>query len=298
MAPGTLAASARARARSGSVAERAGERAGRAAEPAAGLLELQRNLAELEAQRRRASFAPCPHLDEDASVRAAARRRSQAFGSLEERMRVHQLEEELHERLREDRLIEEMRSLLELDLASLSGTRDLVAEARSAASPAVDVTSFRSFLHSGGAASIRSEEALPPSRRRSRAAGGGGATAALAAAVSNFSAAGSAGCGEDHHSATPAQECSICLANFVTGQRLVCLPCPAGHTFHEQCASQWFREHITCPLCRMELGPPAVSSPALQRSAPQQQPQPAAAAASAAARGGARSIAGRRRRST
>ena len=45
--------------------------------------------------------------------------------------------------------------------------------------------------------------------------------------------------------------CSICLAEYEEGDKLVCLPCK--HIYHEDCVSSWCNNHIRCPLCNFDL---------------------------------------------
>lgn len=44
--------------------------------------------------------------------------------------------------------------------------------------------------------------------------------------------------------------CSICWCSFKRGESLKSLPCPAHHTFHDDCIDNWIRKHTTCPICR------------------------------------------------
>lgn len=47
------------------------------------------------------------------------------------------------------------------------------------------------------------------------------------------------------------QECTICLADFVVGDRVGDLKC--GHTFHiDPCLKQWVERKNHCPLCHAE----------------------------------------------
>lgn len=48
--------------------------------------------------------------------------------------------------------------------------------------------------------------------------------------------------------------CSICWTTFKAGDRLKSLPCPAHHTFHDECIDTWIRRHTTCPICRNNFG--------------------------------------------
>jgi hypothetical protein len=47
--------------------------------------------------------------------------------------------------------------------------------------------------------------------------------------------------------------CSICQSNFELNNDLVKLKCNDDHIFHEICIHEWFKEHNTCPLCRVIL---------------------------------------------
>ena len=46
-------------------------------------------------------------------------------------------------------------------------------------------------------------------------------------------------------------ECSICLENFVVGQRITQLSC--HHPFHKDCLNLWIRDNHNCPLCRLSV---------------------------------------------
>lgn len=46
--------------------------------------------------------------------------------------------------------------------------------------------------------------------------------------------------------------CTICLDEFVAGDKLRCLPC--NHVFHAECIAKWLIERsATCPLCKIDL---------------------------------------------
>jgi hypothetical protein len=53
--------------------------------------------------------------------------------------------------------------------------------------------------------------------------------------------------------------CSVCLAEYESGDRLRTLSL-CGHVFHRQCIDEWLASHQTCPLCRVSLAPPRSSS--------------------------------------
>ncbi|CAJ1935735.1 unnamed protein product [Cylindrotheca closterium] len=47
-------------------------------------------------------------------------------------------------------------------------------------------------------------------------------------------------------------ECSICLDDFIAGQRVRQLPC--GHVFHSTCIARWLVErNAVCPLCKLDV---------------------------------------------
>ena len=47
-------------------------------------------------------------------------------------------------------------------------------------------------------------------------------------------------------------QCTICLDEYVEGDKLRCLPCK--HTFHATCISKWLTERsANCPVCRIDL---------------------------------------------
>lgn len=44
-------------------------------------------------------------------------------------------------------------------------------------------------------------------------------------------------------------ECTICLSEFVAGERVRVLP-KCGHGFHADCVDRWLTDHSSCPMCR------------------------------------------------
>ena len=47
------------------------------------------------------------------------------------------------------------------------------------------------------------------------------------------------------------KECSICLDPFKKDETLLKIDC--HHYFHKKCLLEWFINHSTCPLCRLNL---------------------------------------------
>jgi hypothetical protein len=57
------------------------------------------------------------------------------------------------------------------------------------------------------------------------------------------------------------QECSVCLSSFTNfievsneitdTQSILKLRC--AHTFHHECLVEWFKEQLTCPMCRAKI---------------------------------------------
>ena len=46
-------------------------------------------------------------------------------------------------------------------------------------------------------------------------------------------------------------DCSVCLEDFVVGDKLTILPC--YHNFHSTCAKEWLKSNNSCPLCRADI---------------------------------------------
>lgn len=55
-------------------------------------------------------------------------------------------------------------------------------------------------------------------------------------------------------SGVSATECSICLGDFVDGEKVRVLPI-CNHEFHVKCVDRWLKEHTSCPNCRRSLVP-------------------------------------------
>eukprot|EP01083_Nonionella_stella_P018818 52324_1 len=51
----------------------------------------------------------------------------------------------------------------------------------------------------------------------------------------------------DSHDTT----CSICLCEYEHGDKCFRLPC--SHIYHEECLSLWTANHVTCPLCNLNI---------------------------------------------
>eukprot|EP00917_Polyrhabdina_sp_WS-2016_P027998 GHVP01059740.1.p1 GENE.GHVP01059740.1~~GHVP01059740.1.p1 ORF type:complete len:297 (-),score=38.40 GHVP01059740.1:154-1044(-) len=47
--------------------------------------------------------------------------------------------------------------------------------------------------------------------------------------------------------------CSICMADYDAGDKLVILPCTGRHKFHEACVDQWLQRSRLCPNCRSSV---------------------------------------------
>ena len=45
--------------------------------------------------------------------------------------------------------------------------------------------------------------------------------------------------------------CAICLVNLENNDKIRRLPCK--HLFHSDCVMNWFKERMSCPVCRKDL---------------------------------------------
>jgi len=57
----------------------------------------------------------------------------------------------------------------------------------------------------------------------------------------------------DHLAADGIDACPFCLEGFVTGDEVLCMPCPGKHIAHAPCMHQWLQIASTCPSCRFML---------------------------------------------
>jgi len=48
-------------------------------------------------------------------------------------------------------------------------------------------------------------------------------------------------------------ECIICLNEIEEGQDIIILRCSQLHYFHSYCIKKWFRNTVSCPICRKQL---------------------------------------------
>lgn len=46
-------------------------------------------------------------------------------------------------------------------------------------------------------------------------------------------------------------ECSICMYEYKIGEFKRKLTC--GHEYHKKCIDKWFKDYLTCPICRKEI---------------------------------------------
>lgn len=49
----------------------------------------------------------------------------------------------------------------------------------------------------------------------------------------------------------PGRVCSVCISDYVAGNKLRRLPC--AHEFHVHCIDRWLSENCTCPVCRQPV---------------------------------------------
>mmetsp|Transcript_46230 Transcript_46230/g.119146 ORF Transcript_46230/g.119146 Transcript_46230/m.119146 type:complete len:394 (-) Transcript_46230:47-1228(-) len=68
--------------------------------------------------------------------------------------------------------------------------------------------------------------------------------AKMLAFAKTSSAGGHGGSAQDEED----EECPVCFEVYGKGDHLKLLPC--GHYFHEDCLIKWFKNEVTCPLCR------------------------------------------------
>ncbi|MQM04689.1 hypothetical protein Taro_037494 [Colocasia esculenta] len=54
--------------------------------------------------------------------------------------------------------------------------------------------------------------------------------------------------------------CPVCLCDFKDGEQVRLLP-ECMHYYHVSCIDMWLQSHNSCPMCRTETTPPAVSRP-------------------------------------
>lgn len=47
-------------------------------------------------------------------------------------------------------------------------------------------------------------------------------------------------------------ECTVCLNEFGDGDSVRLLP-KCDHVFHPECIDTWLTNHVTCPICRINL---------------------------------------------
>ncbi|KAK4424680.1 E3 ubiquitin-protein ligase ATL6 [Sesamum alatum] len=102
---------------------------------------------------------------------------------------------------------------------------------------------------SGASGSVR--RALSLAARRAAAARRG-LDASVIATFPTFSYAEV----KDHKIGKGALECAVCLNEFEEEETLRLLP-KCDHVFHPECIDAWLESHVTCPVCRADLAPPA-----------------------------------------
>lgn len=47
------------------------------------------------------------------------------------------------------------------------------------------------------------------------------------------------------------RDCAICLTEYENGVCLRTLPC--FHKFHRECIDEWFKNHVQCPICKVDI---------------------------------------------
>ena len=47
------------------------------------------------------------------------------------------------------------------------------------------------------------------------------------------------------------KNCSICLEDFIVGEKIIYLPC--FHYYHAKCIEKWMKNSDKCPLCNNEI---------------------------------------------
>ena len=57
--------------------------------------------------------------------------------------------------------------------------------------------------------------------------------------------------GDIHTEEEISKTCSVCINEYVTGNKLRQLPCM--HEFHIHCIDRWLSENSTCPICRQPV---------------------------------------------
>ncbi|KAG6929236.1 ring finger protein 6 [Chelydra serpentina] len=57
--------------------------------------------------------------------------------------------------------------------------------------------------------------------------------------------------GDSHTESEISKTCSVCINEYVTGNKLRQLPCM--HEFHIHCIDRWLSENSTCPICRQPV---------------------------------------------
>jgi len=60
--------------------------------------------------------------------------------------------------------------------------------------------------------------------------------------------------------------CAICRCDWEEGDADV-MRLPCGHEFHDECSTQWLKDHDTCPICKASIDADAVSPASRKRPA-------------------------------